>query len=102
MRENTHEGRSLMMFSRDEGKTWSEPAETPWGLTGDRHMAPYAKDGRLVVAFRDQAPKPDARHSPLPGSAPTRTFARAVPASIASSCCTAMQAGTAAIRALKG
>lgn len=56
MRENTHKGRSLMMFSRDEGKTWSEPVDTPWGLTGDRHAKVDAKDGRLIVAFRDQAP----------------------------------------------
>jgi hypothetical protein len=56
MRENTHKGRSLMMLSRDEAATWSEPVDTPWGLTGDRHMGVYAPDGRLVIAFRDQAP----------------------------------------------
>ncbi len=56
MRENTHQGRSLMMFSRDEGKTWTKPQDTPWGLTGDRHMGVYAPDGRLVIAFRDKAP----------------------------------------------
>lgn len=56
MRENTHQGRSLMMFSRDEGLTWSAPVDTPWGLTGDRHMGVYAPDGRLVIAFRDWAP----------------------------------------------
>jgi hypothetical protein len=55
MRENTHKGRSLMMFSRDEGKTWSKPVDTPWGLTGDRHQGIYTKDGRLVIAFRDRA-----------------------------------------------
>ncbi len=55
MRENTHTGRSLMMFSSDEGATWSEPADTPWGLTGDRHMGVYTPDGRLVIAFRDRA-----------------------------------------------
>jgi hypothetical protein len=55
MRENTHRGRSLMMFSRDEGQTWSKPVETPWGLTGDRHKGVYTKDGRLAIAFRDQA-----------------------------------------------
>lgn len=55
MRENTHQGRSLMMFSKDEGKTWSKPVDTPWGLTGDRHMGVYTRDGRLVVAFRDKA-----------------------------------------------
>lgn len=55
MRENTHTGRSLMMFSSDEGATWSDPVDTPWGLTGDRHMGAYSPDGRLVVAFRDRA-----------------------------------------------
>ncbi|NBV34472.1 MAG: exo-alpha-sialidase, partial [Proteobacteria bacterium] len=37
LRENTHKGRSLMMFSQDEGTTWSTPTDTSWGLTGDRH-----------------------------------------------------------------
>lgn len=55
MRENTHKGTSLMMFSRDEGATWSKPVDTPWGLTGDRHMGAFTKDGRMVVAFRDTA-----------------------------------------------
>lgn len=61
MRENTHKGRSLMMFSRDEGRTWSKPEETPWGLSGDRHMGVQTADGRLVVAFRDQAPNSPTR-----------------------------------------
>ncbi len=55
MRENTHKERSLMMFSRDEGQTWTVPANTPWGLTGDRHAGVFTQDGRMVVAFRDQA-----------------------------------------------
>jgi hypothetical protein len=55
MRENTHKGRSLMMFSRDEGESWSEPVDTPWGLTGDRHMGVPLPDGRWVFAFRDMA-----------------------------------------------
>ncbi|MEM6691729.1 MAG: sialidase family protein, partial [Planctomycetota bacterium] len=37
MRENTHKGRSLMMFSDDEAETWTDPVDTSWGLTGDRH-----------------------------------------------------------------
>ena len=57
MRENTHKGRSLMMFSQDEGKIWSEPVDTPWGLTGDRHRGVYTQDGRLVIVFRDRAQK---------------------------------------------
>lgn len=55
MRENTHKERSLVMFSRDEGQTWSTPVNTNWGLTGDRHAGVFTKDGRMVVAFRDQA-----------------------------------------------
>lgn len=56
MRENTRQGHSLQMFSRDEGVTWSEPEQTCWGLSGDRHIGVQTPDGRLVVAFRDQAP----------------------------------------------
>jgi len=55
MRDNTRKGRSLMMFSRDNGATWSRPVDTPWGLTGDRHYGTYTKDSRLVIVFRDQA-----------------------------------------------
>ena len=61
MRENTHTGKSLMMFSRDEGKSWSDPVDTPWGLSGDRHMGVYTRDGRLVIAFRDMAPNSPTR-----------------------------------------
>jgi hypothetical protein len=56
LRENTHKGCSLVMFSQDEGATWSAPTDTAWALTGDRHMGVYTKDGRLVIAFRDMAP----------------------------------------------
>jgi hypothetical protein len=55
LRENTHKGRSLMMFSEDEGATWSKPLDTSWGLTGDRHNGVFTSDGRMVVCFRDQA-----------------------------------------------
>lgn len=55
MRENTHKGRSLVMFSADEGVTWSKPVDTPWGLTGDRHYGVKTQDGRWVIAFRDKA-----------------------------------------------
>ena len=44
---------SLYMTSDDEGKTWTSPRPVPIGLNGDRHIARYAKDGRLVVCFRD-------------------------------------------------
>jgi hypothetical protein len=55
MRENTRKGLSLVMFSKDEGESWSTPNYTPWGLTGDRHQGVYTNDGRLVIAFRDRA-----------------------------------------------
>lgn len=57
LRENTHKGLSLVMFSRDEGATWSEPVDAPWALTGDRHNGVLTQDRRLVIAFRDQAPE---------------------------------------------
>ncbi len=43
------------MFSSDEAQSWSEPVNTSWGLTGDRHMGVSLPDGRMVIAFRDQA-----------------------------------------------
>ena len=60
MRENGRTGTSLVMFSQDEGKTWSKPADTPWGLTGDRHHGLYLPDGRLVIVFRNTAPNAPA------------------------------------------
>lgn len=57
MRENRHRGKSMMCFSRDEGKTWSAPHDTPWALTGDRHEGVMLPDGRYVIAFRDRAPE---------------------------------------------
>lgn len=55
-RENQRKGCSLIMTSDDEGRTWSAMKETPWGLTGDRHMIRYLPDGRLISVFRDMAP----------------------------------------------
>ncbi|NLT71919.1 MAG: exo-alpha-sialidase [Verrucomicrobiaceae bacterium] len=55
MRENRHDARSMMCFSRDEGKTWTEPVDTCWGLTGDRHEGVQLPDGRWLIAFRDRA-----------------------------------------------
>lgn len=54
-RENERKGNSLMMFSDDEGETWSDMKETPWGLSGDRHIIKFTKDGRMVAVFRDMA-----------------------------------------------
>jgi hypothetical protein len=57
MRENKRSGTSLVMFSRDEGKTWSQAVDTPWGLTGDRHHGITLPDGRMVIVFRNASPQ---------------------------------------------
>lgn len=61
LRENSRKFNSFISFSDDEGDTWSAPREMPAALTGDRHVAVFARDGRLFVTFRDMA-----------GSSPTR------------------------------
>jgi len=53
LRENSRTRNSFVIFSKDEGKTWSEPRELPGSLTGDRHTGKYAPDGRLLISFRD-------------------------------------------------
>ena len=55
LRENRRARRSHVMFSRDEGRTWTPPRELPASLCGDRHVAQYGPDGRLFVSFRDTA-----------------------------------------------
>ena len=56
IRENIRAAGSHFITSDDEGKTWSELKPLPEGLWGDRHMPRYARDGRLVVTFRDMGP----------------------------------------------
>jgi hypothetical protein len=53
LRENSRTRNSYVMFSKDEGRTWTEPRELPGALTGDRHTGRYGPDGRLLVSFRD-------------------------------------------------
>lgn len=53
LRENSRKYNSYVIFSNDEGQTWSEPKELPAALTGDRHVANYTPDGRLFISFRD-------------------------------------------------
>lgn len=43
---------TMLAFSTDEGKTWSEPKEAPAALNGERHKAEYTSDGRLLITFR--------------------------------------------------
>ncbi len=62
LRENSRRYNSFVIFSDDEGRTWSKPRQLPAALTGDRHQALYAPDGRLVISFRDTT-----RESPTAG-----------------------------------
>ena len=61
-RENSRTRNSFVIFSEDEATTWSTPRELPAALTGDRHTAAYAPDGRLFITFRDTT-----RQSPTKG-----------------------------------
>ena len=57
LRENSRRENSQIIFSRDEGKTWTDPRPLPNILTGDRHTAAYTPDGRLIISFRDVSSK---------------------------------------------
>lgn len=54
LRENSRTRNSYVIFSDDEGTSWTEPRELPASLTGDRHTGCYAPDGRLLISFRDR------------------------------------------------
>jgi hypothetical protein len=53
LRENARRKNSHIIFSNDEGRSWTQPREVPGALTGDRHVGKYAPDGRLFIGFRD-------------------------------------------------
>jgi len=55
LRENSRRKNSHIIFSNDEGKSWSDPRELPIELTGDRHTGKYTHDGKLFISFRDMA-----------------------------------------------
>jgi len=56
LRDNAKSALSKLVFSRDEGQTWTAPQVSSWALTGHRHHGVQLKDGRWVIAFRDTAP----------------------------------------------
>ncbi len=56
LRENARRANSQIIFSNDEGKTWSDPLPLPNELNGDRHVIKYTPDGRLLIVFRDISP----------------------------------------------
>ena len=67
LRENLRKKNSHVIFSEDEGQTWSEPRELPIELTGDRHCGKYAPDGRLFISFRCRSPQALAATRPFEG-----------------------------------
>lgn len=67
LRENARRKNSHIIFSHDEGKSWSQPRELPLSLTGDRHTGKYGSDGRLFISFRCISPKPKAKGRPFEG-----------------------------------
>ena len=62
LRENSRHHNGFVIFSDDEGATWSAPRELPASLTGDRHTGVHTPDGRLFISFRDTT-----RESPTKG-----------------------------------
>ncbi|QEF99964.1 Lipase 2 [Stieleria maiorica] len=67
LRENARRKNSHIIFSDDEGKSWSAPQELPLALTGDRHTGKYTADGRLFISYRCQSPMQDRKHRPFEG-----------------------------------
>ena len=65
LRENRRVRPSHILFSDDDGETWSPPRPLPAALNGDRHVARYAADGRLFISFRDVPPR--GQQSPTAG-----------------------------------
>ena len=67
LRENRRGRNSHIIFSDDEGKTWSKPREVPLVLTGDRHTGKYLQDGRLFISFRCISPTHSRQDRPWEG-----------------------------------
>jgi hypothetical protein len=58
LRENSRRHNSQIIFSNDEGQTWSEPRDLPGALNGDRHTGKYDPiSGRLLISFRSNTPR---------------------------------------------
>ena len=56
LRENSRRRNSQIIFSGDEGATWTKPRDLPQALNGDRHTGRYAPDGRLLISLRRRSP----------------------------------------------
>ncbi|MEZ6132919.1 MAG: sialidase family protein [Planctomycetaceae bacterium] len=65
LRENSRNNPSQIIFSNDEGQTWTKHRDLPASLHGDRHTGRYLPDGRLFISFRSVLPRnvPKADHN---------------------------------------
>lgn len=53
-RSQSHNNPATLIYSDDEGKTWSKPMDLPGSLAGERHKAAYDPvSGRLLITFRE-------------------------------------------------
>lgn len=58
LRENSRRHNSQIIFSNDEGQTWTDPRDLPGALNGDRHTGKYDPiSGRLLISFRSNTPR---------------------------------------------
>lgn len=67
LRENRRVKNSHIIFSEDNGKTWSAPMPLPLSLTGDRHTGKYLPDGRLFISYRCRSPRAQESERPFEG-----------------------------------
>jgi hypothetical protein len=83
LRENSRRHNSQIIFSDDEGKTWSAPRALPDSLNGDRHTARYSSDGRLLISRpRRRAHHQSSMETGSRGSGSTKIWFPEIPASI--------------------
>ena len=57
LRENSRQHNSQIIFTKDEGETWTDYRDLPASLNGDRHTGKYLPDGRLFISFRSNPPR---------------------------------------------
>ncbi|MEZ6089542.1 MAG: sialidase family protein [Pirellulaceae bacterium] len=67
LRENARRKNSHIIFSDDQGESWTAPREVPLSLTGDRHVGKYDSQGRLLISFRCRSPQHEANDRPFEG-----------------------------------
>jgi hypothetical protein len=77
LRENSRKFNSQVIFSQDEGRTWTAPRALPLALTGDRHVAKYPPMADCLSRSETCRPPETGREIGWPGSAPGTTWSTA-------------------------